>query len=114
MADKNGSNEELTRIRRENLKKGHQITADTAKEMQKKSVATKRKNRTIREILEEFCKTTVTTKTDEKVDRLTAMCIAQSNKAITGDTRAFLAVQDALGQSPVKKVAIANCRITPE
>lgn len=99
--------EDFARIRRENLKKGHKITADNAVEMQKKSAAAKRKRRTIRETMEEVCRAQVDT-TSGRIDRMLAMCLGVSNKAIKGDSKAFRAVMDALGETPVRKIATTD------
>ena len=44
----------------------------------------------------------------EKVDGATAICVSLIKKAISGDTKAFLAIRDTIGETVTTKVSVTS------
>lgn len=81
---------------------------------------TQQTRRSIREILEELSKRTVTAEEaeeysmEEGISLLEAASLAQFRRAMRGDTKAAEYVRDTLGEKPVDKIAAEVETITPE
>lgn len=74
----------------------------------------RRKKRELKKILELIL--SQPSKDNPAIDNYTEMCIAQVAKANAGDTKAFTAIRDTIGQKPAEEVKVSsdNIKITIE
>lgn len=86
----------------------HKFTQEEAKKGAQKSAEVRRAKRDLRQALEILLETDIKGKNGEVKSGAEAIAIAQFQKALKGDTRAFEVVRDTSGQSVVQKVAIAE------
>lgn len=80
----------------------------------KASGKARRKKRELKKILELIL--SQPSKDNPAIDNYTEMCIAQVVKANSGDTKAFTAIRDTIGQKPAEEVKVSsdNIKITIE
>ena len=74
----------------------------------KASVEARRKKRDLRNAIEILLETDIKGKNGEIKSGAEAIAIAQFQKALKGDTRAFEVLRDTAGQKPVEKVMVAD------
>jgi hypothetical protein len=94
-----------------NLLKGNEKHTFTPEELSKggkASAEARRKKRDLRQALEILLETDVKNKKGEVKSGAEAIAIAQFQKALKGDTRAFEVIRDTAGQKPIEKVAIGD------
>lgn len=68
----------------------------------KASGKARRKKRDLKKILELIL--SQPSKNVPEIDKYTEICLAQVEKASAGDTKAFVAVRDTIGQKPAEKI----------
>jgi len=86
----------------------HKFTLEEAKKGAQKSAEVRRAKRDLRQALEILLETDVKNKKGEVKSGAEAIAIAQFQKALKGDTRAFEVIRDTAGQKPVEKVMVAE------
>lgn len=74
----------------------------------KASVEARRKKRDLRNAIEILLETDIKGKNGEIKSGAEAIAIAQFQKALKGDTRAFEVLRDTAGQKPIEKVMVAD------
>ena len=72
----------------------------------------KRRRKSMREAFEEILNMRIVNQSGEESTGLEELVMAQYNKALTGDTKAFETIRDLVGEKPVEKIIMSN--ITPE
>jgi hypothetical protein len=95
----------------DNLLKGnekHTFTPEELSKGAKKSAEVRRAKRDLRQALETLLETEIKGKNGEIKSGAEAIAIAQFQKALKGDTRAFEVIRDTAGQQVVQKVAVAE------
>lgn len=95
----------------DNLVKGdeaHKFTPEEASKGGKASAEARRKKRDLRNAIEILLETDIKGKNGEIKSGAEAIAIAQFQKALKGDTRAFEVIRDTAGQQVVQKVAVAE------
>jgi hypothetical protein len=95
----------------DNLLKGNEKHTFTPEELSKggkASAEARRKKRDLRQALEILLETDIKGKNGEVKSGAEAIAIAQFQKALKGDTRAFEVIRDTAGQKPVEKVMVAE------
>ena len=95
----------------QNLLKGNEKHTFTPEELSKggkASAEARRKKRDLRKAIEILLETDVKGKNGDVKSGAEAIAIAQFQKALKGDTRAFEVIRDTAGQTPVKKVEQVN------
>ena len=95
----------------QNLLKGdevHKLTAEEQSKGGKSSAESRRKKRDLRNAIEILLETDIKGKNGEIKSGADAIAIAQFQKALKGDTRAFEVIRDTAGQKPVEKVMVAE------
>jgi hypothetical protein len=86
----------------------HKFTQEEAKKGAKKSAEVRRAKRDLRQALETLLESDIKGKNGEVKSGAEAIAIAQFQKALKGDTRAFEVIRDTSGQGVVQKVAVAE------
>ena len=86
----------------------HKFTLEEAKKGAQKSAEARRAKRDLRQALEVLLETDIKSKNGEVKSGAEAIAIAQFQKALKGDTRAFEVIRDTAGQQVVQKVAVAE------
>ncbi len=86
----------------------HKFTQEEAKKGAQKSAEVRRAKRDLRQALEILLETDIKGKNGELTSGAEAIAIAQFQKALKGDTRAFEVIRDTAGQKPVEKVEQVN------
>jgi hypothetical protein len=95
----------------QNLLKGNEKHTFTPEELSKggkASAEARRKKRDLRQALETLLESDIKNKKGEVKSGAEAIAIAQFQKALKGDTRAFEVIRDTSGQGVVQKVAVAE------
>jgi hypothetical protein len=95
----------------QNLLKGNEKHTFTPEELSKggkASAEARRKKRDLRQAIEILLDTDIKGKNGEVKSGAEAIAIAQFQKALKGDTRAFEVIRDTSGQGVVQKVAVAE------
>lgn len=95
----------------DNLVKGseaHKLTAEEQSMGGKASAEARRKKRDLRNAIEILLETDIKGKNGEIKSGAEAIAIAQFQKALKGDTRAFEVIRDTAGQKPIEKVMVAD------
>ena len=95
----------------QNLLKGdevHKLTAEEQSKGGKASAEARRKKRDLRNAIDILLETDIKGKNGEIKSGAEAIAIAQFQKALKGDTRAFEVIRDTAGQKPVEKVMVAE------
>ena len=95
----------------DNLLKGNEKHTFTPEELSKggkASAEARRKKRDLRQAIEILLETDIKGKNGEVKSGAEAITIAQFQKALKGDTRAFEVLRDTAGQKPVEKVVIGE------
>ena len=95
----------------DNLLKGNEKHTFTPEELSKggkASAEARRKKRDLRQAIEILLETDIKGKNGEVKSGAEAIAIAQFQKALKGDTRAFEVIRDTAGQQVVQKVAVAE------
>ena len=95
----------------DNLVKGdeaHKLTVEEQSMGGKASAEARRKKRDLRNAIEILLETDIKGKNGEIKSGAEAIAIAQFQKALRGDTRAFEILRDTAGQKPVEKVMVAE------
>ena len=95
----------------QNLLKGdevHKLTAEEQSKGGKASADARRKKRDLRNAIEILLENDIKGKNGEIKSGAEAIAIAQFQKALKGDTRAFEVIRDTAGQKPVEKVMVAE------
>jgi hypothetical protein len=95
----------------QNLLKGNEKHTFTPEELSKggkASAEARRKKRDLRQALEILLETDIKGKNGEVKSGAEAIAIAQFQKALKGDTRAFEVIRDTAGQQVVQKVMVAE------
>ena len=95
----------------QNLLKGNEKHTFTPEELSKggkASAEARRKKRDLRQAIEILLETDIKGKNGEIKSGAEAIAIAQFQKALKGDTRAFEVIRDTCGQKPVEKVMVAE------
>ena len=95
----------------DNLLKGNEKHTFTPEELLKggkASAEARRKKRDLRQAIEILLETDIKGKNGEIKSGAEAMAIAQFQKALKGDTRAFEVIRDTAGQKPIEKVMVAE------
>ena len=95
----------------QNLLKGNEKHTFTPEELSKggkASAEARRKKRDLRQAIEILLDTDIKGKNGEVKSGAEAIAIAQFQKALKGDTRAFEVIRDTAGQKPVEKVMVAE------
>ena len=95
----------------QNLLKGdevHKLTAEEQSKGGKASADARRKKRDLRNAIEILLENDIKGKNGEIKSGAEAIAIAQFQKALKGDTRAFEVLRDTAGQKPVEKVMVAE------
>lgn len=86
----------------------HKFTQEEAKKGAQKSAEARRKKRDLRQAIEILLETDIKGKNGEVKSGAEAIAIAQFQKALKGDTRAFEVLRDTSGQKPVEKIQVAE------
>lgn len=86
----------------------HKFTLEEAKKGAQKSAEARRKKRDLRQAIEILLETDIKNKNGEVKSGAEAIAIAQFQKALKGDTRAFEVIRDTSGQGVVQKVMVAE------
>lgn len=86
----------------------HKFTLEEAKKGAQKSAEVRREKRDLRRAIEILLETDIKGKNGEIKSGAEAIAIAQFQKALKGDTRAFEVLRDTAGQSVVQKIAVAE------
>jgi hypothetical protein len=86
----------------------HKFTREEAKKGAQKSAEVRRAKRDLRQALEVLLESDIKGKNGEVKSGAEAIAIAQFQKALKGDTRAFEVIRDTSGQQVVQKVAVAE------
>jgi hypothetical protein len=86
----------------------HKFTLEEAKKGAQKSAEVRRAKRDLRQALETLLESDIKGKNGEVKSGAEAIAIAQFQKALKGDTRAFEVIRDTSGQQVVQKVAVAE------
>lgn len=93
----------------QNLKR---LTSEEARKIGSKggkaSVEARRKKKDLRRAIEILLETDITTKKGDTKSGAEAIAIAQFQKALKGDTKAFEVIRDTAGQKPIEKVEQVN------
>lgn len=88
------------------------LTTEKAREIGSKggkaSVEARRKKKDLRLAIEILLETDIKGKNGEIKSGAEAIAIAQFQKALKGDTRAFEVLRDTAGQKPIEKVMVAD------
>ena len=95
----------------DNLVKGdeaHKLTVEEQSMGGKASAEARRKKRDLRNAIEILLETDIKGKNGEIKSGAEAIAIAQFQKALKGDTKAFEVIRDTSGQKPVEKVMVAE------
>ena len=95
----------------QNLLKGdevHKLTAEEQSKGGKASAEVRRKKRDLRNAIDILLENDIKGKNGEIKSGAEAIAIAQFQKALKGDTRAFEVLRDTAGQKPVEKVMVAE------
>ena len=93
----------------QNLKPSeHKFTLEEAKKGAQKSAEVRRAKRDLRNAIEILLETDIKGKNGEIKSGAEAIAIAQFQKALKGDTRAFEVLRDTAGQKPIEKVMVAD------
>ena len=95
----------------DNLVKGdeaHKLTVEEQSMGGKASAEARRKKRDLRNAIEILLETDIKGKNGEIKSGADAIAIAQFQKALKGDTRAFEVIRDTAGQKPIEKVMVAE------
>ena len=95
----------------DNLVKGdeaHKLTVEEQSMGGKASAEARRKKRDLRNAIDILLETDIKGKNGEIKSGAEAIAIAQFQKALKGDTRAFEVLRDTAGQKPVEKVMVAE------
>lgn len=95
----------------QNLLKGNEKHTFTPEELSKggkASAEARRKKRDLRQAIEILLETDVKDENGEVKSGAEAIAVAQFQKALKGDTRAFEVIRDTAGQKPVEKVMVAE------
>jgi hypothetical protein len=95
----------------DNLVKGdeaHKLTVEEQSMGGKASAEARRKKRDLRKAIEILLETDIKGKNGEIKSGAEAIAIAQFQKALKGDARAFEVIRDTSGQSVVQKIAVAE------
>ena len=96
----------------QNLKPTNELTEKERRELAKKggkaSVEARRKKKDLRLAIEILLETDIKGKNGEIKSGAEAIAIAQFQKALKGDTRAFEVLRDTAGQKPIEKVMVAD------
>lgn len=74
----------------------------------KASGEARRKKRDLRQAIEILLETDMKGKNGEVKSGAEAIAIAQFQKALKGDTRAFEVIRDTAGQKPIEKIQVAE------
>ena len=95
-----------------NLKPTNKLTESERRKLAQKggkaSVEARRKKRDLRNAIEILLETDIKGKNGEIKSGAEAIAIAQFQKALKGDTRAFEVLRDTAGQKPIEKVMVAD------
>jgi hypothetical protein len=92
-----------------NLRPGeYKLTVEEQKKGGKASAEARRKKRDLKLAIQTLLETDIKGKNGEVKTGAEAIAIAQFQKALKGDTRAFEVLRDTSGQSVVQKVAVAE------
>lgn len=91
-----------------NLEKGKKITSENAREYALRSQEARRKNKTMRETLEEMLKSP----NDDTMTWQEAILKSAVLKAETGDIKAMEFIRDTIGQKPVDNINTTATTIT--
>lgn len=86
----------------------HKFTLEEAKKGAQKSAEVRREKRDLRKAIEILLETDIKGKNGEIKSGAEAIAIAQFQKALKGDTRAFEVLRDTAGQKPIEKVMVAD------
>ncbi len=86
----------------------HKFTLEEAKKGAQKSAEVRRAKRDLRNAIEILLETDIKGKNGEIKSGAEAIAIAQFQKALKGDTRAFEVLRDTAGQKPIEKVMVAD------
>ena len=86
----------------------HKFTQEEAKKGAKASAEAKRKKRDLKKAIQVLLETDIKGKNGEIKSGAEAIAIAQFQKALKGDTRAFEVLRDTAGQKPIEKVEQVN------
>lgn len=86
----------------------YKLSLEEAKKGGIKSGEARRKKRDLRQAIEILLETDIKNKNGEVKSGAEAIAIAQFQKALKGDTRAFEVIRDTAGQKPVEKVMVAE------
>lgn len=86
----------------------YKLSLEEAKKGGIKSGEARRKKRDLRQAIEILLETDIKGKNGEIKSGAEAIAIAQFQKALKGDTRAFEVIRDTAGQKPVEKVMVAE------
>jgi hypothetical protein len=86
----------------------HKFTLEEAKKGAQKSAEVRRAKRDLRQALETLLESDIKGKNGEVKSGAEAIAIAQFQKALKGDTRAFEVIRDTSGQGVVQKVMVAE------
>ena len=95
----------------QNLLKGdevHKLTVEEQSKGGKASAEARRKKRDLRNAIDILLENDIKGKNGEIKSGAEAIAIAQFQKALKGDTRAFEVIRDTAGQKPVEKVMVAE------
>lgn len=95
----------------QNLLKGNEKHTFTPEELSKggkASAEARRKKRDLRQAIEILLETDIKGKNGEVKSGAEAIAIAQFQKALKGDTKAFEVIRDTSGQKPIDKVEQVN------
>jgi hypothetical protein len=92
-----------------NLRPGeYKLTVEEQKKGGRASAEARRKKRDLKLAIQTLLETDIKGKNGEVKTGAEAIAIAQFQKALKGDTRAFEVLRDTSGQSVVQKVAVAE------
>lgn len=86
----------------------YKLSQEEAKKGGIASGEARRKKRDLKLAIQVLLETDIKGKNGEVKSGAEAIAIAQFQKALKGDTRAFEVIRDTAGQKPVEKVAIAE------
>lgn len=86
----------------------YKLSLEEAKKGGIKSGEARRKKRDLRQAIEILLETDIKGKNGEIKSGAEAIAIAQFQKALKGDTRAFEVIRDTAGQKPIEKVMVAD------
>lgn len=95
----------------ENLIPFNERTEDEVREIAKKGGINSGKARKEKAELKKILLTLLETEFDvdgEKMDGATGICFKLMQEALKGNIRAFLAIRDTIGETPITKVSVTN------